>query len=220
MLKYFLEDTMDFVTQINGAYSLQVVNNKVNNNTELLWVKERWYNRLIYWIFSRFVGSIQEKCLTASLLTLTTLYVNEQLTPLQNRVKEVSTDIILPGWADKNTNSFLIYQAVAAISSSHQNDRAITPNQSCFSEPKFDYPLPASSDFQIFVKTLTGKTVIIDIGPNDTIGSLKEAFRDKEGVPTGQQRLFFAGKQLENNCILADYNIQRESTLEMSMRMS
>ena len=72
---------------------------------------------------------------------------------------------------------------------------------------------------QIFIVTLTGKVITLDMEPSDTIEKLKAIIKDKEGIPLDQQKLLFGGYLLQNDRTLASYNIQKESTIKLILKL-
>jgi len=72
---------------------------------------------------------------------------------------------------------------------------------------------------QIFVKTLTGKSYAVDITEADTVASLKNKLHEKEGIAQSEMRLIFAGKEMQEERALSDYNLQKASTVHMVLRL-
>ena len=79
--------------------------------------------------------------------------------------------------------------------------------------------LEEGTTFQIFIKTLTGKTLTIVVRKEDTVENLKQKIQDREGIPSNEQRLIYAGKELHGNRILSDYNISKDATLHLVLRL-
>ncbi|KNE54080.1 hypothetical protein AMAG_00080 [Allomyces macrogynus ATCC 38327] len=100
---------------------------------------------------------------------------------------------------------------LAGLSTAHKR---LQPNHGC------GYPASAETLMQIFIKTLTGKTITIEMLPLDSIARAKLIIERAEGVPRDQQRLIWAGMQLENGRTLLDYGVPKESTLHLVIRLT
>ena len=124
----------------------------------------------------------------------------------------------------KNIVTILAVVAFVLANFHGTNANPFSGLQFCGGAPKRNIPvddkvLRLRGGMQVFVKTLTGKTITVDVEPDESVESLKAKIQEKEGVSPDQQRIIFGGKQLDSLKSLSDYDIDDDSTLHLVLRL-
>ena len=132
--------------------------------------------------------------------------------------KNVSYDDFYLKYKDKNDNEIFLgpvrnidyLRAILKIYSDYHSEKKIILEL---------YNVEMYKGYMIFIKTFTGKTLDLRCNYDETIYELKRKLFIREGTSPNDVRLIFAGKQLEENRTMADYNIQKESTIHQVLRL-
>lgn len=142
--------------------------------------------------------------------------LQELINALPEEVTMENLDVVAAQLTAIDQEKLLLSDDELAMTDFTRYNAAISAINVLQGQPGAEVPMTV---MQIFVKTLTGKTITLEVEPNDSIEAIRAKIQEKEEIPPANQKLVFSGIELEDGKTLSDYNIQKESTLHLMIWM-
>jgi Ubiquitin family len=142
------------------------------------------------------------------------VYVEAENEEARKKVSQRLRDLAL-GARDQISRDGAEEQCLVALNMARQQQSELTVVEPVVHHVRADPPGSLHGSKQVFIKTLDGKTIVVDIKPSDTVQLLKIKIQAKEGIPPYRQCLKFCGKELSDRGTMSDYMIQQDSTIQL-----